>query len=169
MLLEKVNLYVTAVVAIVTIIISSLISIWATQSQIDKGLNEFYKNNYYADFQIVREKSENYIHLTFKAVSLISNDYLTDKERVLLFTELDQAAMSLMIYSGPALGMASLKLNMAIGKEDGGLTSEASNAWLKTYFAEMNAYEDTTTPIKTEAKFEGWLNSYLISLKGYAD
>ena len=171
---------ITAVVALVGALgasyLTSNFSLEGAKAQVEKDRLVLSTNNASENAKEIRKRSELYL------VSLSETLEFLDKERVNVneakkrIAKMDKLAQGLLVYAGPELGLASIRVNQDLknvlissSKEEfvDDLKSVMSSArdWYPVYFSVISSYDSHIMPEKAKVHFQQSLIDSL--LKGF--
>lgn len=163
---------VTAVVALVgalgSAFLTSKFALESARAQIDKDRLVLSASNANKNAMEIRQRAEEYLVSLYKLMSYFEQDRVVVDKVERHISELNEISQGLVVYGGPEIGAASMKLNLALknaltptSKNDLVNNMEsvqnAAQEWYSVYFSIISSYERHTMPEKAKADFQNEL------------
>mgnify|MGYP005995516349 CR=1 FL=1 len=163
---------VTAVVALVGALGASFLTsnyaLESAKAQIEKDKLVLSASNANENAKEIRKRAEQYLISLFEIIEFLDADRVYVDEAEKRIAELNQLAQGLLIYGGPELGAASIRLNIALKNalistskkeavDDMASVMSATKEWYPVYFSVINSYDRHTMPEKAKTDFKNQL------------
>lgn len=163
---------ITAIVALVGALGASfLTSNYALESakvQIEKDKLILSASNANENAKEIRKRAEQYLVSLFEVIEFLDGDRVYVDEAEKRIGKLNQLAQGLLVYGGPELGAASIRLNIAIKSalistskkelmDDMESVMSAVKEWYSVYFSVISSYDRHTMSEKAKADFQNQL------------
>lgn len=163
---------ITAAVALVSALGASFLTsnyaLESAKAQIEKDRLVLSASNANENAKEIRERAEQYLVTLFEVLELLDNERVYVDEAEKRIHKLNQLAQGLLVYGGPELGAASLRLNMAIKSalistskeelvDDMETVMSSTKDWYPVYFSVIGTYDSHSMPEKAKADFRNQL------------
>lgn len=163
---------VTAVVALVGALGASFLTsnyaLESAKAQIEKDKLVLSASNAYENAKEIRKRAEQYLVSLFEVIEFLDSERVYVDEAEKRINKLNQLAQGLLVYGGPELGAASIRLNITINnalistskkelKDDMKAVISAAEEWYPVYFSVIGSYDRHTMPEKAKTDFKNKL------------
>ena len=171
---------ITAVVALVGALgasfLTSKFSLESARAQIEKDRLVLSSQNASENAKEIRKRAELYLVSLSETLEFLESGRVYVDEAKKLIAKMDKLAQGLLIYAGPELGLASIRVNQDLknalttsSKEeferDLKIAMSSTRDWYPVYFSVMSSYDRHIMPEKDKAQFQQSLIDSL--LKGF--
>lgn len=163
---------ITAIVALVgslgAAFLTSHFALERGKAQIEKDRLVLSANNANENSKEIRNRAEKYLVSLFELLQFLDNNRVYVDEAEKRINKLNQLAQGLLVYGGPELGAASMRLNLAIKNalvstskkelvDDMESVMNSAKEWYPVYFSVIGSYDRHTMPEKAKTDFQNQL------------